>query len=198
MRPSLAVVALAFAFLGIALRLKPAPKAPAGFLEAEVAGLAGDPLGFHDAVLLVPKGKPLTKAMALIVGGSEGAAIALTISHQTAPRPLTADLLMQVIDRLRAKVTGLYIHSLKHDAYFARLAMQHDGRETSFDCRPSDGIALALRAGAPIYISQALFDEAAINIPRPGEERKPKENVEKGKPRDEDDAAESEDRGGGI
>ena len=143
---------------------------PKGFLEAEVAGILSDPFGFHGAVILVRKGpKPHNKALVVMVGGTEGRAIALNLSKKRFMRPLTHDLLLSMVEQMGGKVRGLYIHSMQHDTFFARLEVAHDGLVTSFDCRPSDGLAIVILARAPIWIGERVFDQNAVSIPQEGE-----------------------------
>ena len=166
--PFLAVLAAAAVFSQRWTIVPERPTRPEGFLEAEVAGIMGGPMGMHGAVILVPRMKgPATRVMAIVVGGTEGSSIQLALAHEHYPRPLTHDLLMTMAERFDAKVRALYIHSMQRDTYFARLETERGGKLYDFDCRPSDGIAIALRAGAPIWIKRDVFDRAAVNLPAP-------------------------------
>jgi bifunctional DNase/RNase len=96
------------------------------------------------------------------VGPAEATAIALSIQGMKASRPLTCDLLMEVVEQLEAKVVMVLVTELKEQTYYARLVLGRAGGSVEVDCRPSDGIALALRADAPIYVSEAVLAEAGV------------------------------------
>ena len=82
------------------------------------------------------------------------------VHRRTAPRPLTHDLFKTVIERLGAKIDSLTIDDLFNATYYAKLALQVEEGISDIDTRPSDGIALALRAGAPIYVAETVLEEA--------------------------------------
>jgi len=144
--------------------------APPGYLLAEVAGVVGDEAGLHHTVILVRKGEAgrgtvPEKALLITVGGMEGTAIAMAVAKKAYVRPLTHDLTSQILTRLESRVRGLYIHSLQKETFFARLELESRGDGPhSFDCRPSDGLALALRAEAPIWVDAKVFEKAALNL----------------------------------
>ena len=96
------------------------------------------------------------------VGPAEATAIALSVQGIQTSRPLTCDLLKQVITSLNASVTMVCVSEFKEQTFFARLVLKHDDGELEVDCRPSDAIALALRTEAPIYVSEAVLQEAGV------------------------------------
>lgn len=91
------------------------------------------------------------------VGAPEGNAIKFAMEGIVPPRPLTHDLLKQLIDYLHATVERVVISSVKGSTYFAELCLQADGRCVTIDCRPSDAIALALRCQVPIMASEEVL-----------------------------------------
>ncbi len=93
----------------------------------------------------------------IVIGLFEAQAILLILEKEEFPRPLTHDLLKLVIEYLNGKITKLEIHSLKENTYYANLIIETGTRQIKVDCRPSDGIALALRASAPIFASEDLI-----------------------------------------
>ncbi|HHY35928.1 MAG TPA: bifunctional nuclease family protein [Firmicutes bacterium] len=92
----------------------------------------------------------------------EASAIALPLQGVVPPRPLTHDLLLEVIKKLGAKVVMVLIRELKDEVFYASLVLDVDGEREEIDCRPSDAMALALRAEAPIYVADSVIMEAGI------------------------------------
>ncbi|MDI6774392.1 MAG: bifunctional nuclease family protein [Verrucomicrobiota bacterium] len=118
-------------------------------------------LGF--AVLL--KGVEDERTLPIIIGGAESQAIALCINRVQAPRPLTHDLLKNVLDFLECRLMKVEISDLKEGTFFANLTLERDGRRMEMDARPSDSIALALRANVPIYVAERVMEEAGRVFP---------------------------------
>lgn len=108
------------------------------------------------------------------VGIFEANAIALQLENVTTPRPMTHDLLKDLIGQLRARVTRVVIHDLRDSTFFAqiRLVTDDDSGERTFelDARPSDAIALALRTEAPIFVAQEVLDQAQTITPETDEQ----------------------------
>jgi len=103
-----------------------------------------------------------TTMLPIWVGPAEATAIALSIQGMKASRPLTCDLLKEIVDQLEAKVVMVLVTELKEQTYYARLVLERAEGNVEVDCRPSDGIALALRADAPIYVAEAVLAEAGV------------------------------------
>ena len=93
------------------------------------------------------------------VGLPEATAIQSHLDGIEAPRPMTHDLVKQLLDMLDVKVIRLVISEIKNDTYYALLTIARNGDVFEADCRPSDGIAIAVRFDAPIFISSTVFDE---------------------------------------
>ena len=96
------------------------------------------------------------------IGPGEADAIAVKLQGATVPRPLTHDLLHSVIGALGATLNSIVINDLKSDTFYAKLILNVDGGQIEVDSRPSDALALAVRAGVPIYVEEAVLDKAGI------------------------------------
>lgn len=96
----------------------------------------------------------------ILIGPSEAYAISQGLEGQKLPRPMTHDLLKNVVEALGATVDRIIIHDLREETYFARVHFKTPQGEIDLDARPSDAIALALRTDAPIYISEELAAKA--------------------------------------
>lgn len=112
--------------------------------------------GFDEPRLYVP----------IYIGGLEATAIATVLAGVEMPRPMTHDLLMRVLDTVGCRITSVCVTRLEGGTFFAevRIADETDA-QTVLDARPSDALALALRAGAPITVSRAVIDEAGALAP---------------------------------
>jgi bifunctional DNase/RNase len=96
------------------------------------------------------------------IGPFEADAITLQLQGMEAPRPLTHDLLKSVIETLGASVEHIFIHSLSHNTYYAKIVLDANGDTIEIDSRPSDAIALAVRVSAPIYVSDDVMESAGM------------------------------------
>lgn len=95
------------------------------------------------------------------IGAMEAMAISLALNGVKLPRPMTHDLLLLTIQNLDAKVLAVDVVELRDGTYYAEVEVEQHGQRKRIDCRPSDGIALALRAEAPISVAQTVLDQAA-------------------------------------
>jgi bifunctional DNase/RNase len=93
-------------------------------------------------------------------GASEANAIALQIENITTPRPMTHDLLRNVIHDLKAEIRKVVVSDLKDNTFYALIHLEVNGEALAVDARPSDAIALALRARAPIFVEDRVIDNA--------------------------------------
>jgi len=98
----------------------------------------------------------------VVIGPAEANAIAVVLEGLTTPRPLTHDLLLSTIKELGAAVERVAITELKDDVFYARISLRRNGQILEIDARPSDSIALALRAGVPIFVSEDIVTESAM------------------------------------
>jgi bifunctional DNase/RNase len=132
-----------------------------------IKGLMLDPMSHSPIVVLKDDDEKLF--LPIWVGIFEANAIALQLENITTPRPMTHDLLRNMIEELNASVTRIVINDLKDATFFAqiRLLIRGAGGEKfmEIDARPSDAIALALRTEAPIYVAQSVLDQAQTITP---------------------------------
>ena len=153
---------LAAALAGLLLAFPPAPASPQNASpapqEMEVLGVATDQQSGQPMVLL--RGKTDRRALTMVIDPSAAVGIALPLQGVTPPRPYTHDLLLTVIRRAGYTLEKVVITDLRENTYFATLILRRGAEPLEIDSRPSDAIALALRAGAPI-----LAAEAALKAP---------------------------------
>lgn len=131
---------------------------PATELRVEIKGLMLDPSSNVPIVILRDVENQLF--LPIWIGISEAQAIASRIEGIEPPRPMTHDLLRSIVDQLGAKVVKVVISDLKENTFFAALHLDQAGKSLVVDARPSDAIALALRTEAPIFVLQAVLDQA--------------------------------------
>lgn len=106
-----------------------------------------------------------TRVLPIIIGISEVTAIKMKISGIEPPRPLTHDLLLNTIETLGAVLECVMISKLEFNTFYAQLVLETAGHSrVEVDARPSDGIALALRAEAPIYVAEDVLDQVASSF----------------------------------
>lgn len=124
-------------------------------IKVDIAGMSLDQRTEAPVVLLfVPTEQ---KCLPIWIGPAEAASIALALRGQSFSRPLTHDLLATVIDGLGGKVERVVITDQRESTYYARVILGRDREVVAIDARPSDGIALALRTQAPVYLETSLL-----------------------------------------
>lgn len=149
---------------GVPERGAPASRGPH---EAEVVAVVLDPQTRQPVVLL--QSRRDRRLLALAIGQFEANGIAFPLQGVTPPRPLTHDLMLTLLGDLHASVRRVVISDLKDDVYYARVEVDaQGGGALAVDARPSDAIALALRAKAPILVEARVLDRAERATPRPG------------------------------
>lgn len=132
-------------------------------VQCEIVGLSSSPAtGGAYAILL--KEIDGNRRLPIIIGQFEAQAIALEMEGIKPPRPLTHDLLKNLIDNLGGTVVEVIVNELRENTFYAKIVLDVSGLTNEVDARPSDAIALAVRADAPIYVSEAVM-EAASFIP---------------------------------
>ncbi len=124
-------------------------------IEMKVRGVTVDPITSMPIVIL--KDKEGKRTLPIWVGVFEAGAIAMELEGIVAPRPLTYDLIKSIIEGLQGKVTQVCVHGLEDHAFFAKITISRAKKKVNIDARPSDALALALRAGVPIYVSEEVF-----------------------------------------
>jgi bifunctional DNase/RNase len=128
------------------------------FVEMTVKGLTLDPLTNMPIVIL--KDMEDKRVLPIWIGLFEANAIALELEKIPTPRPMTHDLIKDIITGLNATVTKIVVNDLKNNTFYAVIHLSLDGNSIVIDSRPSDAIALALRIGAPIYVSTEVVNKA--------------------------------------
>jgi uncharacterized protein len=111
------------------------------------------------------------RVVPIVIGGAEAASIAVALSGEVPPRPMSHDLMAALVTGLGARVDRLEVTALREGAFLAELAVSGPNGPRRLDARPSDGIALAVRMGAPLYVGEDVLDEAgAVLAERPDEQ----------------------------
>jgi bifunctional DNase/RNase len=136
-------------------------------VEVRIRGLMMDPATNMPIVVL--KDVASETVMPIWVGIFEANAIAIEIEKVSAPRPMTHDLTRNLIHHLNGTLEKIVITELRDDTFFATLWLRQDNEQLSIDARPSDAIALALRADCPIYVSEQVMQSAKLNTSGPAE-----------------------------
>jgi bifunctional DNase/RNase len=131
-------------------------------VEVRIRGLMMDPATNMPIVVL--KDVASDTVMPIWVGIFEANAILIEIEKVSAPRPMTHDLTRNLIRHLNAQLERVVINELKDDTFLASLWLRQGGDSVMVDARPSDAIALALRADCPIYVSEEVMKAARLNV----------------------------------
>jgi hypothetical protein len=115
----------------------------------------------HDPVVILKdlEGK---RYLPILIGPFEATAIALALEGTAVPRPLSHDLMRTLLESLSARLEQIIIHDIKDSTFFAKLIIRTNGEVQEIDARPSDGIALALRMHAPIFVSDKIALEETV------------------------------------
>jgi bifunctional DNase/RNase len=135
-------------------------------IEAEIGGLALDITTNSPVVTLSPKESQ--KVLPIWIGHYEAWAIGMEMSGVVSKRPLTHDLLYQIVKSMGGEIEKIAVTELKDQTFYAKISIAHNGSTIEIDARPSDSIAIALKAKAPIYVDEELFqlkDEKTTGIP---------------------------------
>jgi uncharacterized protein len=127
-------------------------------IEMSIKGLMVDPVTNMPIVIL--RDQAGQKVLPIWVGMSEANAIALQIENISTPRPMTHDLLRNVIHDLKATVRKIVVCDLQENTFYALIYLALNGDTLMIDARPSDAIALALRTRAPIFVEESVIDNA--------------------------------------
>jgi uncharacterized protein len=127
-------------------------------LQMVVKGLTLDPLTNMPIVIL--KDVEGNRALPIWIGANEANAIAMEMERITTPRPMTHDLIRNILEGLKAKVARIVVNDLRDNTFYAVIFLTANGTEVAIDSRPSDAIALALRVKAPIFVAEKVIREA--------------------------------------
>jgi len=127
-------------------------------IRMTVRGIALDPITNMPIIIL--KDMEEKRALPIWVGIFEANAIALELEKIATPRPMTHDLIKNILDGLGATVQQIVVNDLKDNTFFAVIEVSYNGNSVNIDARPSDAIALALRVNAPIFVTEKVVSKA--------------------------------------
>ncbi|HEX7878442.1 MAG TPA: bifunctional nuclease family protein [Candidatus Eisenbacteria bacterium] len=145
-------------------------------IQVKVTGLIIDDTSKSPVVILQElEGE---RYLPIWIGPFEAQAIANELQGKKFPRPLTHDLLFSAVNSLKAVVQRIVISDLKEKTFFASIILEKGGEVVSLDARPSDSIALAVRAKSPIFVAEKVFDGEALDHPPAGVDPTAEESAE--------------------
>jgi bifunctional DNase/RNase len=115
-------------------------------------------------VLLLQESEGLGRTLPIFIGAPEATAIAFALQGMDTPRPMTHDLIRDLLDALGAEVVRVVITELKTATYFAEIVLRHGEREVPVSSRPSDAVAVAVRTGTPLFVADDLMENEGIML----------------------------------
>jgi bifunctional DNase/RNase len=130
--------------------------------EMTLYGVSFEPIGKQPIVLL--KTVDEDRFLPIWIGHAEAAAILMKLQGSNPPRPMTHDLLTDVVSELKGEIVRVTVTELRENTYFAKITIVQDGNELEIDSRPSDAIALAVRSEAQIFAADDVVDESGIEF----------------------------------
>jgi uncharacterized protein len=137
-------------------------------IEMRVAGIALDAITRSPIVLL--KDASDRRALPIYIGQDQARAIMGALENQKPPRPLTHDLIVNILESSSMILEKVIIHSLQKDTFYASLIIQQGEIKREIDARPSDAIAVALRTNTPIWVMEEVVSDASIPVDRDADE----------------------------
>lgn len=141
-------------------------------IEVNVDSIRVSLISQHRVVVL--KELDSDRYLPIWIGPFEADAITIALQGVEIPRPLTHDLLKRVVDEMGGKVSHILVNDLREDTFYARIVMDVNGRHSEIDSRPSDAIALAVRAQVPIYVVEDVMERAGV-VPSEEEDELPED-----------------------
>lgn len=129
-------------------------------IEVFVESIRVNMTNYRRVVMLKEKTSP--RYLPIWIGHFEADAIAIPMQNVSVTRPLTHDLLKKAIEQLGGKLTQVVINELADETFYAKLIVNAGGKDIEVDARPSDAIALAIRAKVPIYVEESVFEQAGL------------------------------------
>ena len=132
----------------------------------QIYGVSFDMVGKQPIVLL--KTVDGNRFLPIWIGHPEAAAILMKLQGAATPRPMTHDLFTEMLTQLEARVVRIAVTELRDNTFYAQITIAVDGSEIEVDSRPSDAIALALRAKAPVFAEERVFEKAERGSGLPG------------------------------
>ena len=137
-------------------------------IEMRVAGIALDAITRSPIVLL--KDSTDRRALPIYIGQEQAGAIMRALENQKPPRPLTHDLIANMLEAWNMSLEEVIIHSLQKDTFYAALIVRQGENRKEIDARPSDAIAVALRTNAPIWVMEEVIADASIPVDKDADE----------------------------
>lgn len=128
------------------------------FLLMKVSGIALDP--FTNTPIVILKDTQNEKTLPIWIGFMEASSIAMELEKTPRARPITHDLMKNLLEKLKFVVTKIEVTDLKDDTFYARIYLKRDTEEYSLDSRPSDAIAIALRTDSPIFVNEEVIEKS--------------------------------------
>ena len=148
-----------------------------GFTRMSVYGINLDL--FSSSPIVILKVEDENRYLPIWIGQPEARSILMKLQNQEFSRPLTHDLAVSLVSELGGTLTRVTVTELRDSTFFATLQVEIDGRTVEVDSRPSDAIAIAVRAGAPIFAADEVIEEAAVVFEEAMEEAPEEEVVDK-------------------
>jgi len=136
-------------------------------VPVDVASVAFDARAQSPVLILAERQG--TRRLPIWIGIAEARSIAQRLDEVSLPRPNTHDLARRLVEELDGAVQRVTVTDLRDGTYYAVIALQRDGRDLEIDARPSDAIALALRAAAPVFVRENLFEAVQYELETPDE-----------------------------
>jgi len=137
-------------------------------IELTIESIRVSLMNYQRVVIL--KEKASDRYLPIWIGPAEADAIAVQLQEVSVARPLTHDLLRSVIETLGAQVNHILVNDLANDTFYARVVLDVNGQPLEVDSRPSDAIALAVRARVPIFADESVMDRAGVLLDKDGEQ----------------------------
>ena len=127
-------------------------------LQMKVSGIALDP--FTNSPIVILKDETDEKTLPIWIGFMEASSIAMELEKTPRLRPITHDLVKNLLEKLKYSVTKIEVTDLRDDTFYARIYLEKENEEHSLDSRPSDAIAIALRTGSPIFVNEEVIEKS--------------------------------------
>ncbi|HEY8491635.1 MAG TPA: bifunctional nuclease family protein [Dehalococcoidia bacterium] len=136
-------------------------------IEMTIESIRVSLMNYQRVVIL--KEKAAERYLPIWIGPAEADAIAVRLQEVAVVRPMTHDLLRSVIEALGGQVSYIVVNDLANDTFYARIVLEANGQTLEIDSRPSDAIALAVRAKVPIYAEEAVLEKAGVLLEEPAQ-----------------------------
>jgi bifunctional DNase/RNase len=131
-------------------------------IEMTVDSIRVSQLNYQRVVIL--KEKKTDRYLPIWIGPAEADSIAVKLQSVNVPRPLTHDLICNIANVAGLKIKSVIMNKLENDTHYAKLILTSRNKSYEIDCRPSDAINIAIRAGAPIFADEKVLEKAGIHL----------------------------------